>query len=69
MTRSGKMYQDNEVVGVAKQNNLAKCSSTRQKLQNGKGYAEAPEILPALGLFIFNKKSVTTLEVNRSLVR
>ena len=34
----------------------------RKKLQNGKGYAESPEFLPALGLFIFKKKSaVTTL--------
>ena len=27
----------------------------RQKLQNSKGYAESPEFLPALGLFIFKK--------------
>ena len=31
----------------------------RQKLQNSKGYAESPEFLPALGIFIFKKKSVT----------
>ena len=33
----------------------------RQKLQNSKGYAESPEFLPALGLFIFKKKSVATI--------
>ena len=27
------------------------------KQQNGKGYAESPEFLPALGLLIFKKKS------------
>ena len=27
----------------------------RQKLQNSRGYAESPEFLPALGLFIFKK--------------
>ena len=32
----------------------------RQKLQNSKGYAESPEFLPVLGLFIFKKKSVAT---------
>ena len=32
----------------------------RQKLQNSKGYAESPEFLSALGLFIFKKKSVAT---------
>ena len=32
----------------------------RQKLQNSKGYAESPEILPVLRLFIFKKKSVAT---------
>ena len=38
-------------MGVAKwQNNLVKGSSMRQKLS--KGYAESPEFLPALGLFI-----------------
>ena len=31
----------------------------RQKLQNSKGYAELPEVLPALGLFM-KKKSVAT---------
>ena len=41
-------------------NNLVKGSSMRQKLQNSKGYAESPEFLPALGLFIFKKKSVAT---------
>ena len=44
-------------------NNLVKGSSMRQKLQNSKGYAESPEFLPALGLFIFKKKSVATIEV------
>ena len=37
-------------------NNLVKGSSMRQKLQNSQGYAESPEFLPALGLFIFKKK-------------
>ena len=32
----------------------------RQKVQNSKGYAESPELLPALGVFIFKKKSVAT---------
>ena len=32
----------------------------RQKLQNRKGYAESPEVLPAPGLLIFKKKSVST---------
>ena len=32
----------------------------RQKLQNSKSYAESSEFLPALGLFIFKKKSVAT---------
>ena len=41
-------------------NNLVKGSSMRQKLQNSKGYAESPEFLPALGLFIFKRKSVAT---------
>ena len=41
-------------------NNLVKGLSMRQELQNSKGYAESPEFLPALGLFIFKKKSVTT---------
>ena len=43
-----------------KYNNLAKGSSMRRKLQNSKGYTESPEFLPALGLFIFKKKSVAT---------
>ena len=30
-------------------NDLVKGSSTRQKLQNSKGYAESPEFSPALG--------------------
>ena len=29
-------------------------------MQNSKGYTESPEFLPALGLFIFKKKSVAT---------
>ena len=41
-------------------NNLAKSSSMRKKLQNSKGYTESLEFLPAMGLFIFKKKSVTT---------
>ena len=32
--------------------------SKRKKLQNSKGYAESPEFLPALELFIFKKTSV-----------
>ena len=50
------------VVGVAKWRIIRtiKGSSTRQKLQNSKGYAESPEFLPALGLIIFMKKSVAT---------
>ena len=51
-------------MGVAKvannYNNLVKGLSTRQKLQNSKGYAEPPEFSPALGLIIFRKKSVAT---------
>ena len=51
-------------MGVAKwqnnYNNLVKGSLMRQKLQNSKGYAESPEFLPALGLFIIKKKSVAT---------
>ena len=39
-----------------------KGSSIRKKLQDSKGYAESPEFLPALGLFIFKKNSVA--EVN-----
>ena len=38
-------------------------SSMRKKLQNNKGYAELPEFLPALGLFIF-KSPTLQLEVN-----
>ena len=41
-------------------NNLVKGSSMRKLLQNSKGYVESPEFLPALGLFIFKKKSVAT---------
>ena len=41
-------------------NNLVKGLLMRQKLQNSKGYAESQEFLPALGLFIFMKKSVAT---------
>ena len=39
---------------------LVKGSSTRQKLQNIKGYTESPEFSPVLGLIIFRKKSVAT---------
>ena len=39
-------------------NDLVKGSSTRQKLQNSRGYAESPEFSPALGLIIFGEKSV-----------
>ena len=52
---------ENEVMGVAKWRIIRKGSSTRQKLQNSKGYAESLEFLPALGLFIFKKKSVTII--------
>ena len=45
-----------KVVGVAKWRIIRKGSSMRQKLQNSRGYAESPEFLPALGLFIFKKK-------------
>ena len=41
MTRSGKRYPENEVVGVAKWRiikNLVKGSSMRQKLPHNKGY-------------------------------
>ena len=44
---------------VINKNNLVK-SSMRKKLQNSKGYAESPEFLPELGLFIVKKKSVAT---------
>ena len=37
-------------------NNLVMGSSMRKKLQNSKGYAESPEFLPALGLFIFQEE-------------
>ena len=51
-------------MGVAKvanyYNDLVKGSLTRQKLQNSKDYAKSPELLPALGLIIFRKKSVAT---------
>ena len=30
-------------------------------MQNSKSYAESPEFLPALGLFIIKKKSVATI--------
>ena len=40
-------------------NDLVKGLSTRQKLQNSKGYTESP-FSPALGLIIFGKKSVAT---------
>ena len=53
-----------EVVGVAKVannwNDLVKGSSTKQKLQNNKGYAESLEFFPVLWLIIFRKKSVAT---------
>ena len=41
-------------------NDLVKGSSTRQKLQNSKGYAESPEFSPVPGLVIFVEKSVAT---------
>ena len=41
-------------------NSLVTGSSTRQKLQNSKGYTESLEFSPTLGLIIFGKKSVTT---------
>ena len=51
-------------MGVAKvannYNDLVKGSSTRQKLQNSKGYTESPEFSPALWLIIFGKKSLAT---------
>ena len=51
-------------------NDLVKVSSTRQQLQNSKGYAKLPEFSPALGLIIFGEKSVATnLRSIRSLVR
>ena len=60
MTQSGKRYPENEVVGVAKWQIIRIIWSMRQKLQNNKGYTESLEFLPALGLFIFKKKSVAT---------
>ena len=39
-------------------------SSTRQKLQNSKGYAESPEFSPALGLIIFGENCHYKFEVN-----
>ena len=41
-----------EVVGVAKWRLISKGSSMRKKLQISKDYAESPEFLPALELFI-----------------
>ena len=40
--------------------NVVNILSMRQK-QNSKGYAESPEFLPELGLFIFKKKYVVTI--------
>ena len=40
---------------------MVKGLSMRQKLQNSKGYAESPEFLPALLVFIFKKKSIATI--------
>ena len=45
-------------------NDLVKCSSTRQKLQNSKGYTESPEFSPALGLIILGNVCRYKLEVN-----
>ena len=39
-------------------------SSTRQKLENSKGYAESPEFSPAPGLIIFGEKCQYKIEVN-----
>ena len=36
----------------------------RKKLQNSKGYAESPEFLPALGLFISRRSQLLQVEVN-----
>ena len=62
--QSGSGITDDQLVGVAKvasnYNYLVKGSSTRQKLQNSKGYTESPEFSPALWLIIFGKKSVAT---------
>ena len=48
---------------MANNYNLVKGLSMRQKLQK-QGYAKSPDFLQVLGLFIFKKKSVTTIEVN-----
>ena len=40
----------------------------RQKLQNSKGYAESLEFLPALGLFIFKKKSVNLARLRTQVI-
>ena len=45
---------------MAKWRIIGKGFIMRKKLQNSKGYAESPEFLPALGILIFKKKSVTT---------
>ena len=62
--QSGKEIADDQLVGVAKvannYNDLVKGLSTRQKLQNSKGYTESPEFSPALGIIIFGKKFVAT---------
>ena len=47
-------------MGVALLEKPGKGSSMRKNLQNSKDYAESPEFLPALRLFIFRKKSVAT---------
>ena len=39
---------------------MVNISSMRQK-QNSKGFAESPEFLPELGLFIFKKKYDATI--------
>ena len=45
-------------------NNLVKGLAMRQKLQNSKGYAESPGVLPALG-YLFSRRSLSLqLEVN-----
>ena len=59
-------------MGVAKVvnnwNDLVKGSSTRQKLQNSKGYTESPAFSPALELIIWKKSFTTNLRKIRSLV-
>ena len=54
--QSGKGITDDQLVGVAKvannSNDLVKGLSTRQKLQNSKGYMNHRVFLPALGLII-----------------